>query len=230
MDSSRLRAQSPQPADTGQRCKTAALILARCPKATQAWLSCHQSMRLQEIMRNHLLPSCFAAILLSVVASAWPANADGAHDIPKLVVLDIELTGDLGGPRFAAEHETRLRMESDKLRAELAQSHLYRVLDNAPAQALITRLRSQQAYLHDCNGCDLEIGEQLGANQVLVTWVDRVSGLILSLTYEFHDVATGQIVGRKSYDFRGDNDNAWTHAVTYMVRDLKESAAANPGK
>jgi hypothetical protein len=118
-------------------------------------------------------------------------------------------------------------MESDKLRDELEHSGLYRIVDTSPAQPLITRLAAQYAYLHDCNGCDLEIGKQLGADQVLVTWVDRVSGLILSLTYELHDVATGQIVGRKSYDFRGDNDSAWTHAIRYMVRDLKESSATH---
>jgi hypothetical protein len=119
-------------------------------------------------------------------------------------------------------------MESDKLRHELQLSGLYSVVDTSPAQASITSLANQYAYLHDCNGCDLAIGKQLGADQVLVTWVDRVSGLILSLTYEFHDVKSGQIVGRKSYDFRGDNDSAWTHAVTYMVRDLKETAATHP--
>ena len=107
-------------------------------------------------------------------------------------------------------------------RQQLQQSGLYTVIDAAPALPLIAQLKSQQSYLHDCNGCDLEIGKQLGADQVLVTWVDRVSGLILSLTYEFHDVATSQIVGRKSYDFRGDNDSSWTHAVKYMVRDLKD--------
>jgi hypothetical protein len=74
------------------------------------------------------------------------------------------------------------------------------------------------------------VGKALGASQVLVTWVDRVSGLILSLTYEIHDVASGQIVGRKSYDFRGDNDAAWTHAIRYMVRDLKEASATPSGK
>jgi hypothetical protein len=58
---------------------------------------------------------------------------------------------------------------------------------------------------------------------VLVAWVNRVSALILTLTYEIHDVATGQIAARKSFDFRGDNDAAWTHAINYMVRDLKES-------
>jgi hypothetical protein len=41
-------------------------------------------------------------------------------------------------------------------------------------------------------------------------------------------VATSQILGRKSYDFRGDNDSSWTHAIKYMVRDLKDSAAAQP--
>jgi hypothetical protein len=147
---------------------------------------------------------------------------------PRLAVLNIELTGDLGGPQFAAEHAARLQMESEKLRHELQLSGLYRIVDTSPAQPLITRLAAQQAYLHDCNGCDLEIGRQLGADQVLVTWVDRVSGLILSLTYEFHDVASGQIAARKSYDFRGDNDSAWTHAITYMVRDLKESSATHP--
>jgi hypothetical protein len=173
----------------------------------------------------------FCRALAILVASqlpalAWGGDAHTAADHPKLVVLDIELTGDLGGPRFTAEHAARLQMESGRLRQELADSGSYVLVDTTPAQPLIARLKSQQSYLHDCNGCDLEIGSQLGADQVLVTWVDRVSGLILSLTYEFHDVSTGQIVGRKSYDFRGDNDSAWTHAIRYMVRDLKETAAA----
>jgi Protein of unknown function (DUF2380) len=174
-------------------------------------------------MKHLILRGVCGALAILIAGSAFAA---AAPDKPKLVVLDIELTGDLGGPKFTAEHEARLRMESDELRQELGQSGLYTVVDSTPAQPLITKLKSQQSYLHDCNGCDLEIGRQLGANQVLVTWVDRVSGLILSLTYEFHDVSSGQIVGRKSYDFRGDNDSAWTHAVKYMVRDLKETAAA----
>jgi hypothetical protein len=56
------------------------------------------------------------------------------------VVLDIELTDDLGGPQLFPEHEARLCMESDRLRRELEQAGLFHVLDNAPAQALITRI------------------------------------------------------------------------------------------
>ena len=159
---------------------------------------------------------------LALLACAIVANA--ASPETKLVVLDVELTGDLGGPEFAAEHQARLNLASTRLRESLAHAGLYQMVDNSPAQKSIDELKSQYRYLHDCNGCDLDLGKQLGADQVLVAWVDRVSGLILSLTYEIHDVATGQITARKSFSFRGDNDSSWTHAIDYMVRDLAESA------
>ena len=172
------------------------------------------------------LTLCIVALLLSGTAVA-AAPAAVAAPIPRLAVLDIELTGDLGGPELKAEHETRLRMASERLRRELASSGLYQVIDNAPAGALIDELKSQQRYLHECNGCDLDVGKRLGADEVLVAWVDRVSNLILSLTYEIDDVKTGQIDDRKSYDLRGDNDAAWNHAIDFMVRDMKERRTAH---
>jgi PQQ-dependent catabolism-associated CXXCW motif protein len=154
-----------------------------------------------------------------------PGRADAQvpsdSELPKLVVLDVELTGDLGGPDFAAEHEARLRTESARLRQALERTGMYHILDAGAAADLINRLKSQQLYLHDCNGCDLEIGRELHADLVLVAWVDRVSGLILTLTYEIHDVNSAQITARKSFDFRGDNDSAWNHAIDFMVRDLR---------
>lgn len=159
--------------------------------------------------------------VLAVCAAVAIAAPDAQR--PSLVVLDVEITGDLGGPEFTAEHEARLKLASAKLRESLTRTGMYRLVDTSPAQDTIDQLKSSQRYLHDCNGCDLDVGRQLGADQVLVAWVNRVSGLILTLTYEIHDVASGQIVARKSFDFRGDNDTAWTRAIDYMVRDLKES-------
>jgi len=163
------------------------------------------------------------ALALLVCTASILTAALGAST-PRLVVLDMELTGDLGGPEFAAEHEARLKMASARLREDLAATGLYELVDTTPAHDTLTQLKSQHRYLHDCNGCDLELGRRLKADQVLIAWVYRVSGLILTLTYEIHDVSSGQIVARKSFDFRGDNDTAWTHAIDYMVRDIKESA------
>jgi Protein of unknown function (DUF2380) len=166
--------------------------------------------------------------LIACASSSFAAVPDASAQRPaapsRLAVLDVELAGDLGGPELAAAHESRLKMASAKLREGLSGAGLYALVDMAPAQDVIDRLKSQHLYLHDCNGCDLEVGRLLAADQVLVAWVDRVSGLILTLTYEIHDVKTGQIVARKSFGFRGDNDVAWTRAIDYMVRDLRESA------
>jgi hypothetical protein len=167
------------------------------------------------------------ALALIICVAGMPAALGASEQRPsQLVVLDMELTGDLGGPEFVAEHEARLKLASARLRDNLAATGLYQLIDTAPAKNDLEQLKSQHRYLHDCNGCDLAIGRRLGADQVLVAWVNRVSGLILTLTYEIHDVSTGQIAARKSFDFRGDNDTAWTRAIDYMVRDLKESASA----
>jgi hypothetical protein len=157
------------------------------------------------------------------------ASVTLAASPPKLVVLDVELSGDRGGPELEPEHQARLKLATTQLRERLSRTGLYELVDTTPAQSTVDELKSRYLYLHDCNGCDLDLGRQLGADQVLVAWVDRVSALILSLTYEVHDVATGQITARKSFGFRGDNDTSWTHAIDYMVRDLNESATTRGG-
>jgi hypothetical protein len=160
------------------------------------------------------------------VAASPEGNTQRSAFPSKLLVLDVELTGDRGGPELASEQQARLTLTSIRLRERLSHTGLYQLLDGTPAQKTLDELKSQYLYLHDCNGCDLDIGRQLGADQVLVAWVNRVSALILSLTYEIHDVATGQIIARKSFSFRGDNDTSWTRAIDYMVRDLNESATS----
>jgi hypothetical protein len=166
-----------------------------------------------------------ACVTVTVTVAASPEANTQRHEFPsKLVVLDVELSGDRGGPELAPEHRARLNLATTELRERLSHTGLYELVDSTPAQSTIDELKSRYLYLHDCNGCDLDLGRQLGADQVLVAWVDRVSALILSLTYEIHDVATGQITARKSFGFRGDNDTSWTRAIDYMVRDLDESA------
>jgi hypothetical protein len=167
-----------------------------------------------------------ALCAIGTATAAPERDTERAARRPQLVVLDLEISGDLGGPELAAQHQARLNLASTRLRENLSRTGLYRIVDTGPAQGLITDLKSRHLYLHDCNGCDLDVGRQLGAELVLVAWVDRVSALILTLTYEIHDVASAQITARKSFGFRGDNDAAWTRAIDYMVRDLKESATS----
>jgi len=164
-------------------------------------------------------------MLAVVIAIASSMAIESVRASPRLAVLDVELTGDLGGPAFTSEHASRLNLASARLRDSLERADLFELVDVAAGKSTIDRLSSQHQYLHSCGECVLEIGRELGADRVLASWVYRVSNLILTLTYEMTDVATGQIVSRKSFDFRGDNDQAWTRAIEYMVRDMKSEAA-----
>lgn len=161
-----------------------------------------------------------AGLLAAADRTAAAENTDvGNAAKVKLLVLDLELIGDLGGPELERTHAIRLRKVSDQLRSELAQSPAYEVVDATAAAEMIERLRGTQ-YLHKCNGCEIDIAIELGADQVMVAWIHRVSQLILSLTYEIREVPSGRALRRKSFDFRGDNDTGWSRAVSYMVRDI----------
>lgn len=155
-------------------------------------------------------------------ASAAPGEAPAAHASPlkRLVVLDFELTGDAGGQRFTAEHPQRLKMIGAKLREELERNHLYDVIDDSAALSLLAEMNAQQ-NLHHCNGCELDLAKQLQADYILLPSVFRMSYLVLTLHVEIKDTSTGRIVMKKALDFRGDNDNGWLHAITYLINDMK---------
>ncbi|HKZ73813.1 MAG TPA: hypothetical protein VJ011_07105 [Steroidobacteraceae bacterium] len=79
-------------------------------------------------MKRSLEP-CLAlvACVAGSVAVALEPGASTRHPYsrpPQLAVLNIELTGDPGGPELAAGHEARLRMATAKLREELERSRL----------------------------------------------------------------------------------------------------------
>ena len=169
-----------------------------------------------------------ASLLVALITcdAFSPPRAEAAEPSPsiKLLVLDLELVGDVD-MSLASTHEERIRSVSDLLRQELSQLPSYEVVDTAGAAERIEKLRAVQ-YLHKCNGCEIDLGVELGADQVLVAWIHRVSHLVLSLTYEIREVPSGHPVERKTFGFRGDNDNGWSRAVTYMVKDLAASHTA----
>lgn len=173
---------------------------------------------------------CQAAALLAIAAglhggACMAADHADVAAKTKLLVLDLELVGDLGGPELERTHADRLRDTSEQLRSELAHRSGYEIVDATSALELIERLRGTQ-YLHKCNGCEIDIALELGADQVMVAWIHRVSQLILSLTYEIREVPSGRTIRRKSFDFRGDNDTGWSRAVSYMVRDISATYPA----
>ena len=160
-----------------------------------------------------------------LVAIAGAAHAeDIAPPLKSAAVMEFELIDDMREFERAEvlNAETRrLALISDELRRELTERALYRVVDNAPAADVIAHFKSLQE-LRQCNGCEVEIGKVLGADVVLVGWVQKVSNLILNINLQARDARTGAVLYVHSVDLRSNNDTSWLRGIHYIVNSLAE--------
>ena len=169
-------------------------------------------------MRAHAVETPLARTVAAVVTN-------GAA-LKTIVMLDFELIDDTLETAKDAAQKARLGLISQQLRAAFTENNFYQVLDNTPAAALIDDLSSRFA-LHDCNGCDVDIGKALKADRVMTAWVQKVSNLILNVNIQIRDVRSGLIMLNKSVDIRSNTDDSWSRGIRYMVRSMVEKQQAN---
>jgi hypothetical protein len=108
------------------------------------------------------------------------------------------------------------------LRKELANSGKFALVDIAPVNAA-----APGSNLQACGGCDVRLTHQLGADLVITGVVQKLSNLILNMNIYLRDVHSGQIVAAVSADLRGNTDESWSRAMSYLVRN--RLLAANYG-
>ena len=139
-------------------------------------------------------------------------------------VMDFELINEMRDYETEASEaaqQRRLALISDALRAEFDQRGLYRTVDNNAAAKLIADQKARQD-LRNCNGCELDIGRALGADVIILCWVQKVSNLILNINIEVKDVASGKTLYTKSVDLRSNSDKSWLRGIHYMVDSIEE--------
>jgi hypothetical protein len=162
---------------------------------------------------------------LLLVASLLLTNSAAFADPPKLAVFDFELIDtSLPGEFYGSkpEQERMLRI-GDQLRKALADSGKFAVLDIAPVADA-----AHHSNLQACGGCDVKLAGQLGADLEITGVVQKVSNLILNLNIYLRDVHTGNLVTVASADMRGNTDESWSRAMSYLIRN--RLLAPNYGK
>ena len=159
------------------------------------------------------------AVLMLV---SMPARADQAKlAIFDFELLDTSLEGEVRGPQ-ADEHD-RLMLISDQVRRQLTESGKFQLLDVSPVKAA-----AEGSNLQACGGCDVQYAQRIGADLVITGVMNKISTLILNLTIFVRDVHTGQLITAMNADFRGNTDESWTRATSYLVRN--RLLAPNYGK
>lgn len=164
------------------------------------------------ILRVTIMKACFVFVALTLMASV-PARADG----PKVAVFDFELIdtslqGEVDGPR--TDERDRLMRAGDQVRKSLVESGKFVVLDISAVNAA-----AHGSNLQTCGGCDVLYAKQLGADFAITGTVQKVSNLILNMNLYLRDAHSGNLVTAMSADFRGNTDESWSRAASYLIRN-----------
>jgi len=164
----------------------------------------------------------YFAVAALILQMSMPARADP----PKLALFDFELLdtsleGEMRGPQ--ADERDRLILISDQMRRQLTESGKFQLLDISPVKAA-----AEGSNLQACGGCDVQYAQRIGADLVITGVMRKISTLILNLTIFVRDVNTGQLITAMNADFRGNTDESWTRATSYLVRN--RLLAPNYGK
>jgi len=158
------------------------------------------------------LKSIFVLIALTLMASI-PARADPLKvAVFNFELVDTSLQGEVDGPR--KDEQQRLMNAGDQLRKGLAESGKFAVLDITPVN-----VAAHGSNLQTCGGCDVQYAQRLGADLAITGVVQKVSNLILNMNVYLRDTHTSNLVTSMSVDLRGNTDESWSRAMSYLLRN-----------
>ena len=163
-------------------------------------------------MRRLIRAFLWAGIVLAG-ASANAQNGTRTVAVFDFELIDTSLQGEVEGVR--PEETRRLVLISDALRAALAASDRYELVDTAPAAQAI----AEAGYLYGCNGCEAAIADSLGADLAVAGTVQKVSNLILNINVYMREARRPNRVTAYSVDIRGNTDESWSRGLSYLVRN-----------
>lgn len=169
-------------------------------------------------MARHL-SALTALALTAIFASPTQADAEAPSANPIAVAIDdfiyLDTSGELTDQ--AAAHRSHLEQFMAALRGDVAADHTYRLVTSACTspctQSAMTpdRLRTAKA-----DGAAILITGAIHKMSTLVQWA-KVSAV---------DTGTSRVVFDKLYTFRGDNEQAWQRAETFVSQDIRAALAA----
>ncbi len=148
-------------------------------------------------------------VLAGLVLGAAKAMALSA---PDTAVFDVVFVNSSMEPESPAEAQ-RLHHMGDVLRQALERSGQYHVIDLQPIKARIDSVRD----IHGCNGCEIALAKDVGAQRAVVAWVQKVSDLILNISIRIEDVGTGRTLKAGSVDIRGNTNKSWSRGLKYLL-------------
>lgn len=159
-----------------------------------------------------------AVLFVLVTGGAWCESSRAQSTGPRVVMLPVELLKADYFPdphRITDDEQARLDMVAGLIRERLAVEGYGVVAGDATHAAVAAA--DPGTWLHECNGCERDIGAAVDADWVLVGWIQLVSNLIVNLNVVAYEVTSGRRVAQAFVDLRGNNERSWRRATQYML-------------
>jgi hypothetical protein len=155
------------------------------------------------------------ALVAAAAFYAGPVRQGHAQgEAPVLAVAEIQYT-DTSGEVIdqSADHFRRLREFEASLRTDLVASGKVRnvALDCPPNACSVGDINAGQL---------LDKAQAAGAAYLLISSFHKMSTLVQWAKFDIVDVKTRNVVFNRLVTFRGDNDTAWRHAESFIVREI----------
>jgi hypothetical protein len=155
-----------------------------------------------------------ALVAVAVFCGSPVRQSQAQGEVAALAVAEIQYI-DTSGEVVdqSADHIRRLREFEASLRTDLAASGKVRnvVLDCPPNACSIGDIDADQL---------LGKAQAAGAGYLLISSFHKMSTLVQWAKFDIVDVKTRNVVFNRLVTFRGDNDKAWRHAESFVVREI----------
>ena len=152
--------------------------------------------------------------LVAAVLLCAGSQSRAQAEVPVMAVAEIQYS-DTSGEVLdqGADHFRRLREFEASLRTDLAASGKIQnvALDCPPNACSIGEIEPAQL---------LDKAQSAGAGYLLISSFHKVSTLVQWAKVDIIDVKTHNVVFNRLVTFRGDGDEAWRHAETFIVRQI----------
>ncbi len=148
------------------------------------------------------------------------ASAAANTEVKKVAFLGVRLQNDNEGldPTSDAERERQVKLQA--LFAKLLEEKGgYKFI--APTPEVVAKIDKGQ-FIGECNGCEVELGKELGGDLIAWISVQKISNLILNMNVFMADVSTKQMTYIKSVDIRGNTDESWMRSLSYLMKNYFE--------
>jgi hypothetical protein len=174
---------------------------------------------------HRALVSTLVMSALLLMPSLDHARADaGSATLPGLALLDFNYVDTSGETKDqAAEHQKRLDAFMLALRQDIAASQKYRMVTATCRPIPCEVGQSALTELQDA-------ARQAGAKILMMGGVHKMSTLIQNARVMAVDLETNAVVLDKLVTFRGDTDEAWKRAETFIAQQITASPASSDSR